>query len=89
MRRVTIITVVAIALLPFTGANAAQNDSAKYYYSDKSEKADIVVRAGDVDNLKPIGMGESSPVASNATASGKALNRRVELRLPGERQSAK
>jgi OmpA-OmpF porin, OOP family len=51
MKRLTLITVVAITLLPITGANAAQNDSVKYYYNEKSDKADIVVRVGDVDNL--------------------------------------
>ncbi len=33
------------------------------------------------ERLRARGMGESAPVASNATADGKALNRRIEARL--------
>jgi len=32
------------------------------------------------DRLRPVGKGEAEPVANNATADGKALNRRVEVR---------
>lgn len=35
----------------------------------------------DVANIKPVGLGESSPVANNDTDAGKALNRRVELKI--------
>lgn len=37
-------------------------------------------RGIDAARLEPVGKGEAEPVASNATADGKALNRRVELR---------
>ena len=33
------------------------------------------------ERLKPVGYGESSPVASNQTATGKAQNRRTEVRI--------
>jgi len=35
----------------------------------------------DVSNLKAGGLGENNPISSNKTESGKALNRRVELRI--------
>ena len=35
----------------------------------------------EVSKIKAIGLGESSPIANNDTPSGKALNRRVEIRL--------
>lgn len=38
----------------------------------------------DVSNITPKGYGESSPVSSNRTSAGKALNRRVEIRIFNE-----
>lgn len=40
----------------------------------------LVARGIDPARLAPVGKGEAVPVASNATADGKALNRRVEVR---------
>ncbi len=43
---------------------------------------DFLVRAGaDPANLSARGYGEQYPIADNATARGKAMNRRVELRI--------
>ncbi len=33
------------------------------------------------ERLEPVGMGASEPVASNDTAEGRALNRRIEFEL--------
>jgi hypothetical protein len=37
-----------------------------------------------MDNVAALGMGKSNPVASNATASGRQQNRRVDLIVSGE-----
>lgn len=39
----------------------------------------LVARGIDPSRLRPIGFGESEPIAENTTAEGRALNRRVEL----------
>lgn len=53
-------------------------------------KAALVGRGIDATRLDTAGAGESQPVASNDTAEGQALNRRVELvRLGAEAESAK
>lgn len=61
-------------------------DGADAYNLDLSQRraASVVAwlagRGIDSGRLNPVGKGESQPVASNATADGKALNRRVEVR---------
>ena len=43
---------------------------------------DFLIRAGaNPANLTVRGYGEAYPIADNATAQGKAMNRRVELRI--------
>ncbi len=45
-------------------------------------KADLIRRGGfDGSKLKAMGYGESQPISSNATASGRATNRRVEFKI--------
>ena len=46
----------------------------------KSVVAWLVAKGIDAGRLQGEGKGEAAPVASNATADGKALNRRVEIR---------
>lgn len=41
----------------------------------------LKARQVDVSNISAIGLGESSPISSNKTDAGKALNRRVEIRI--------
>ena len=42
----------------------------------------VLVTAGmDAKNLLPSGAGEKDPIASNATAEGRAKNRRIEIAL--------
>jgi OOP family OmpA-OmpF porin len=40
----------------------------------------LVAQGIDATRLGPVGKGEAEPVASNDTADGKALNRRVDIR---------
>ena len=59
--------------------------SAEYNLDLSRRRADSVVawlstRDIDAYRLEPQGLGESQPVADNATPAGRALNRRVEIR---------
>jgi len=55
----------------------------------ESVKAYLVARGVAGDRLVAVGYGESGPIADNATAEGKATNRRVELKLLEEPPAAK
>lgn len=51
----------------------------------RSVKAQLVARYGIApERLVAVGYGEEMPIASNATQTGRALNRRVEFRVRGE-----
>ncbi len=54
-------------------------------------KAVLVSRGVQEKQILVVGMGESKPVADNATAAGRAKNRRVELHIdvPGEKVAAR
>lgn len=87
------------ALKAFLDANPGQafvleghtdSDGAEAYNQDLSERrAASVLRwlaenGVATDRITSVGLGETRPVASNATAAGKALNRRVVLRRGGK-----
>ena len=48
----------------------------------------LIERGIDPARLKAYGRGDADPVASNATAQGRAQNRRVEVLLVGEQLSS-
>lgn len=60
--------------------------SAKYNLKLSKNRAEsvlsnLVLRGIDIERLKACGLGEKKPIASNATAEGRAKNRRVELHI--------
>lgn len=68
-------------------AGHTDSDGSAAYNEGLSERRAITVRdylinrGADPNNLTVKGYGEAAPVADNATADGKARNRRVELRI--------
>jgi len=48
----------------------------------KAVRDALIARGVEPDRLEVIGFGSSQPLADNATAAGRALNRRVEFSLP-------
>ena len=44
-------------------------------------KDELIKRGVIASNIVALGFGESTPIASNKTAAGKALNRRTEVKL--------
>lgn len=68
-------------------AGHTDSDGAAAYNESLSERRArsvrnyLVERGANGDNLTVRGYGEAQPVADNATAEGKAANRRVELRI--------
>ncbi|RRJ82381.1 OmpA family protein [Aestuariirhabdus litorea] len=54
------------------GLSERRAESVRYYLVSKGVKD---------DNIKAIGLGEQYPIADNATAAGRAENRRIEIRV--------
>ena len=68
----------------FGHTDSAGDDAANLALSQQrveAVKAWIVERGGDEERIFIEGVGEAEPVADNATAEGRALNRRVEFTL--------
>jgi len=71
-------------------AGHTDSDGAAEYNQGLSERRAITVRDYLINegvresNLTARGYGEQEPVADNATSAGKAMNRRVELRIREE-----
>ncbi len=68
------------------GGHTDSDGSASYNQDLSRRRAesvrDYLVRKGiSASRLTTVGYGESRPVASNATAAGKARNRRIEFRV--------
>ncbi len=65
--------------------NASAEGTPQHNMSLSVERANAVktylVNSGiNADNLRTVGHGESKPIADNATETGRALNRRVEIK---------
>ncbi|EGV27880.1 OmpA/MotB domain protein [Thiorhodococcus drewsii AZ1] len=71
---------------PYEVAGYTDSNASDAYNQDLSERRAMRVRSRLIDlgvpgsQLTAKGYGESQPVADNATASGRAANRRVEIR---------
>ena len=63
--------------------NTASAEYNKYLSERRSEsaKAYLVKKGTDASKLETIGFGEKNPAASNSTKSGRAINRRVVIKL--------
>jgi OOP family OmpA-OmpF porin len=47
-------------------------------------KSHLVAQGAEGDRLRTVGQGETNPIASNTTRDGRAINRRVELKVQQE-----
>lgn len=76
-------SVVDIDIIGHTDSMGAQDYNQKLSERRANAIRDYLVNQRDVDVgiIDASGMGESSPVADNATAAGRAKNRRVEVRV--------
>ena len=68
-----------VSVVGHTDSSGSESYNQKLSEARAQAVADYLSNAGVSANVTAKGMGESSPVASNATAEGRAQNRRVEL----------
>ncbi|HNP66081.1 MAG TPA: OmpA family protein, partial [Woeseiaceae bacterium] len=75
-----------VQILAHTDSNGSEDYNLDLSVRRAKSVMDYLVDAGiDVTRLSSSGLGESRPIADNATASGRAKNRRVELVWTAER----
>ncbi len=66
----------------YTDAVGSESYNMKLSRERAQSVVDYLVSKGvDRDKLQVVGKGESNPIATNSTAEGRAMNRRVEIRL--------
>jgi chemotaxis protein MotB len=65
--------------VPIKGALQKKYPSNKELSDARANSAAQALRDGGVASLTAAGHGESDPIASNSTATGRAKNRRVEV----------
>ncbi len=76
---------VAIVCAGFTDSIGSDQYNLKLSMRRAEAVRDYLVAGGiAASRIKAEGFGEADPVASNATADGRAQNRRVELRVVGQ-----
>jgi OOP family OmpA-OmpF porin len=49
-------------------------------------KAELVANGANPDKITTVGHGESNPIADNSTRSGRAQNRRIEIKVDGHQR---
>jgi OmpA-OmpF porin, OOP family len=80
MRGADLAGAVRMTCLGYTDANGSEQANVALGFR-RAQAVCALLDPGVKAKLRAVGVGEAAPRASNRTAEGRALNRRVELRI--------